>query len=322
MAVWVVRAGKRGEQEAEALSSGNAVIGWNELPDLSDIKTKDHLKRLVLQCYPTRTQNSRISICKQLWAFRFKIKAGDLIALPSKLTKTITVGIVSGSYKFISQGNCRHAVPVKWIHPNLERHSFDQDIQASLQAPPTVSPIRKENAERRIRLMLAKDGHSGQSFEKDDPAYDGENTLQRLRARYHGHGFAEVVEHVLRAQGFTTLLSKPGVDGGVDILAGSGIMGFGSIKLAVQVKSTEAPVDELVVRQLQRAMTRFKATHGLVMSVNGFTKRAVQEGRDDFFALRLWDGQTLVQNMMEVRDQLPVELRCILGPSIAKCAPK
>jgi restriction system protein len=35
MAVWLVRAGKHGEREEEALTQGLAIIGWEELGDLS-----------------------------------------------------------------------------------------------------------------------------------------------------------------------------------------------------------------------------------------------------------------------------------------------
>ena len=41
MTLWMVRAGRYGEQEDVALKEDLVVIGWNELPDLSNIKTKD-----------------------------------------------------------------------------------------------------------------------------------------------------------------------------------------------------------------------------------------------------------------------------------------
>jgi restriction system protein len=41
MALWLVRAGEHGEQEQAALQHAVAVIGWNELRDLSSIKTRE-----------------------------------------------------------------------------------------------------------------------------------------------------------------------------------------------------------------------------------------------------------------------------------------
>jgi restriction system protein len=37
MALWLVRAGSHGEQELEALKYNIAIIGWNEIPDVSKI---------------------------------------------------------------------------------------------------------------------------------------------------------------------------------------------------------------------------------------------------------------------------------------------
>ena len=35
MAVWLVRAGQHGEREEATLEKGLAIIGWEELPDLT-----------------------------------------------------------------------------------------------------------------------------------------------------------------------------------------------------------------------------------------------------------------------------------------------
>jgi len=47
MALWLVRAGKHGERENLALEKGLALPGWDELPDLSDIKTREELLDLL-----------------------------------------------------------------------------------------------------------------------------------------------------------------------------------------------------------------------------------------------------------------------------------
>lgn len=45
MPVWLVRAGGRGERQDLALDQNVAVIGWNELPDLSQFKTREDLEK-------------------------------------------------------------------------------------------------------------------------------------------------------------------------------------------------------------------------------------------------------------------------------------
>lgn len=52
MAVWLVRAGRWGEQEQTALDEGLVTIGWNELPDLSGIKSRAALNALYREKNP------------------------------------------------------------------------------------------------------------------------------------------------------------------------------------------------------------------------------------------------------------------------------
>lgn len=52
MALWLVRAGSHVEQELEALKYNIAIIGWNEIPDVSKIKDKEELKEIYLKRNP------------------------------------------------------------------------------------------------------------------------------------------------------------------------------------------------------------------------------------------------------------------------------
>ena len=52
MSLWMVRAGKYGEQEETALKEGVVTIGWNYLPDLSGVKTKEDLDKLYTEDLP------------------------------------------------------------------------------------------------------------------------------------------------------------------------------------------------------------------------------------------------------------------------------
>ena len=49
MALWLIRAGKHGEDEATALNKGMAIIGWREMPDLSNIQSYDEMKQKYIQ---------------------------------------------------------------------------------------------------------------------------------------------------------------------------------------------------------------------------------------------------------------------------------
>lgn len=55
-----------------------------------------------------------------------------------------------------------------------------------------------------------------------------------IEARFKGHGLTRLVEAILKAQGYTTYRSPEGADGGADILAGAGPLGFGAPRLCVE----------------------------------------------------------------------------------------
>ena len=72
--------------------------------------------------------------------------------------------------------------------------------------------------------------------------------------KFRGHEMARLVDAVLKAQGYTTFVSPPGPDKGVDILAAPGPLGFGKPRICIQVKSQDSPVDSPTLNQLIGSM--------------------------------------------------------------------
>jgi restriction system protein len=89
-------------------------------------------------------------------------------------------------------------------------------------------------------------------------------------------------------------------------------MGFDAPRLAVQVKSSETPVDVSVLRELQGVMPRFGAEHGLIVSWGGFRDSVVKEARQLHFQIRLWDSAALVAAIQTTYEKLPADLQAEL----------
>jgi restriction system protein len=98
LAVWLVRAGRYGERENTALEKGLALIGWDDLPDLSKVTAKEDLARIMRETYPEEKANTVRNWLGQVWAFRDRIKVGDFVVLPIKSRSVIAIGRVSGPY--------------------------------------------------------------------------------------------------------------------------------------------------------------------------------------------------------------------------------
>ncbi len=82
MAIWLVRAGKRGEEEQVALDQNLVTIAWNDLPDLSDVDSREALAELYKQIYPDASPRTTGINVGQVWRFRTQIEEGDLVVLP------------------------------------------------------------------------------------------------------------------------------------------------------------------------------------------------------------------------------------------------
>jgi restriction system protein len=127
-----------------------------------------------------------------------------------------------------------------------------------------------------------------------------------------GHGMAALVEAVLKAQGYTTFLSPEGPDYGVDILAAPGPLGFGQPRIVVQVKSGDTPIDRAAVDQLIGTMQNVHADQGLFVSWSGFKSSVDKEKARQFFRVRLWDQNALIDEILHNYDKLDEDLRAEL----------
>lgn len=139
-----------------------------------------------------------------------------------------------------------------------------------------------------------------------------DSIARMIDARFKGHGLARLVESILRAQGYSTHRSPEGADHGVDILAGTGPMGFGSPRICVQVKSGDGPTDRPSIDQLVGTMQHVGADHGLFVAWGGFKATVTRELAQKYFRLRLWDQKDLIDQVLAHYPDLDAELRAEL----------
>lgn len=321
MALWMVRAGRFGEQENLALDKGIVVVGDDNINNLSGVKTREELYSLYEQAYPEAKKNTRINWVGQMWAFISRIQVGDLVVLPLKSRSAIAIGKIKGEYEYHADypDGAHHTRPVEWLITDKPRSAFDQDLLYSFGAFMTVCQIKRNNAEERIKAMLAgkptpispetiPEELLGEGI-TDLEQYARDQIRDYIGRKFKGHELARLVQEILAARGYYTLLSPPGADGGVDIVAGRGTMGFDEPRLCVQVKSGDSPVDVGVLRELQGTMRNFGSEQGLLVSWGGFKSSVLKEARRIFFEIRLWDADNVVRALMENYEDLSDEIQ-------------
>ena len=312
MPLWGVRSGKYGEREALALDRGLAVIGWEDLPDLSSVATRDQLRALLQSTFPDEKPKTLQTWESQVWPFVRIMAEGDPVVMPLKQRSGFALGHVKGPYKYSDfGGDWLHTRPVEWVR-EVPRSAFAQDLQYSFGAFLTVFQVARNEADQRVRAVLsgksdpALSGHlptasgskvketpaEGVATSDDEAVIDlgqaAEDSIRfKVATAFKGHKLSALIAALLETEGYRTVVSPAGADGGVDILAGKGPLGFDPPRLIVQVKSQDAAVDVTVLRELQGVMRQFGAEQGLLVAWGGVTKALLREAQRLFFEVRI-----------------------------------
>lgn len=333
MTVWLIRAGANGEYEQKFIQEDRVYITWDSLDvDLSKLSSRQALFTAMAKRYPDVKEKAIHNWVSQVWPFAHDIKESDLVVLPLKTQRAIQIGEVVGDYHFEPEGPNPffHWRNVKWIGEAIPRENFGQDLLYSFGAFMTVCRIQRNNAENRITAMrengwkpesikaatkgtpVTKDGETDLVEEIDLEEAAGDKIVKLINARFKGHELTKLVDGILRAQGYITYQSPEGADGGVDILAGAGPLGFSAPRLCVEVKSGDGPVDRPTVDKLLGAITKFKADEGLFVSWGGFKSNVQRELAAQFFQVRLWGKPELLGALFANYDRLDEEIKAEL----------
>jgi len=321
MAVWTVKGGKHGEREERCLEHGVIGGGWEEIPDLSHVDSKEALAGVCEAAEPSWSAKTRSNYVGQLWSLRERMQDGELVALPLKTTGTVAIGRINGPYSYRDDlgSDFKHARSVEWLATEVERDAFDQDLLYSFGAFLTIGRVQRENAEQRILKAIGAQGQEPAKAETaDDEGPEAEAALDpaqlaREQIRQHisqtiaGHDLAELVGAIFEARGFTVTVSPPGADGGVDLLMGSGPTGLEAPRVVGQVKTGQADVEQY--RSIFGLKESMKADQGLLVAWGGFKGTVRKEARGQHFSMLLWDADDLIDALFDAYGQIRDDMR-------------
>ncbi|ATO49882.1 restriction endonuclease [Brevibacillus laterosporus] len=324
MSIWLFRAGSNGEYENKFLNDRRIYLTWDDLDiNLKKFNKKEDLYMFLVDKYDLEKEKTAINWASQIYPIAHRMEIGDWVVLPSKINRTIHFGKIVGDYNYDkSLGSpYYHYREVEWFAIDIPRDKFEQDILYSMGAFMTVCRIHKNNAEERIKIMYEnnwniKDKSIPQKIDESDDEirfdldeYIFDRISDYIIKKFKGHKMEILVEEILKAKGFTTYRSPEGADNGVDILAASDILGFGSPKICVQVKTTDSPIDRPTMDQLIGTMSNFNADYGLLVSWTGFKTSVTKEIPKQFFKLRLWDSKKIIEQLFENYDKLSEDIK-------------
>jgi len=328
MALWMVRAGRHGEYEDRFLSDSRIYLTWDTFnSDIRGVAARSEIVQLLRDQWPDAAEGKIRNHAGQIWAFIKTMTPDDIVVVPSKQKPELHFGVITSEAKYVANAPSDYRLyrEVKWIH-DVPRSAMEKDILYSFGAIMTICEVRRNDAEARIRHMLKQPPAAtspsskparGMEAPEDAGPVDYEQLARDdianlIIRRFKGHDMERLVEAILRAQGYVTYHSPTGADKGVDILAGSGPLGFASPKICVQVKSEQTPVDHPTLSQLVGTMQAVGAEQGLLVSWSGFKSSVERELPRNFFKVRFWDQKMLLDQLFEHYDRLSEEIRAEL----------
>jgi restriction system protein len=335
---WVIRSGRYGERDSWALTHGYSGGGWAEVPDLTDATTREQVAQIVADTY-SGSHGLIANYTGQVWALRGRVQPGDLLVMPMKTTKQIALGRVTGGYEYLAteeDPSCRHVVRVNWQRRDLPRTAVKQDLLFTLGSAMSTFAPSKNHAVTRLEHLLDYGTDLGQvpfvahagprpsalaTGEGPEPVDDPELATDieevaydRITARisedFAGHNLATLVTAILETDGLKCTQSPPGPDGGIDIIAGRGVLGLDK-PILVQVKSG-AQVGSPVINQLHGVMATYGADQGLLVAWEGLTKQAQDTLKNNKLRVRVWQAADVVDAVLSDYERLPAEIRTAL----------
>ena len=337
---WLVRAGKFGERDHWVLAHAVAGTGFGGIGDLTSSNSREAVREVVAAILPDRKPKAVIHIAGQMWALRARIEVGDVVVLPLKGEPRLALGRVTGPYEYLADDpdpERRHVVQVEWVRTDVPRTAIKQDLLYSLGAFSTVCQMSRNDAAWRLERVLETGSDPGArpssstasravapldaeidaAADEAHAAPDHERAtrdeiINYLREEFDGHAFAQLIGSLLEAEGFRCVVSPPGADGGVDILAGRGLLGLDAPRLVVQVKFQDSPVGAQVIQQLQGAVAATGADQSLLVTWSGLTTPARQALAHQHFRLRVWEADDVIAALFSTYDGLPAATRADL----------
>ncbi|HWU31332.1 MAG TPA: restriction endonuclease, partial [Marmoricola sp.] len=328
--VWLVRGSKNYAYDQWMLDEKYTAVDFYELGDLSSAVDLPSMRSLVAEAMPDKSSGAIGNYAAQLNAFANRIAIGDIVVLPLRNARRLAFGVVTGPYKYLpGSGVLNHVRSVDWKRPDVPRTAINQDLLYSLGAFSTVVQISRNDAAYRLGKVLAGSEtdpgaragvplslpKSSEDVVDVDEAiaadgqdiirYSRDRILSRIKEKVAGYELQDLVAEILRAEGMTCKVPPKGADGGIDIIAGSGVLGISAPTIIVQVKSQSTRVGSDVLDQLGGVVGQHQADHGLLVTLGGLTAQA--QGKVDAQRLRVavWDAEELVDRLLKHYEVMP-----------------
>lgn len=313
--IWGIHGGRSGEAEMFFEQENLIALGWKQMGDLSNLKTREDFKSSYQKAYSDSKPGAIPVKAGILYRFVREAKINDFVIFPRKLVREIYIGQISSDYEYRENSDFPHTRKVRWIQ-KYPRTRFSQGALYEIGSAMTFFQV-KNYADEFLAAMegkelvdtVSEDVESVGLVADDIEQQSRDFILKQISQKLKGHGLAEFVGHILDLMGYKTKVSEPGSDRGIDIIAHKDDLGVEPPVVIVQVKSSDRESNEAEVSQLYGKVS--DKDFGLFVSLSGFNKHAYDfafERRN----LKLINGDEFVDLIYKYYDQIDGKYKAII----------
>ena len=316
---WGMKLGEGGKYVDLGRRGNYIAIGFrgegSELPDLSEWASKAHAAtwweelKDFYKAYHLTDSPMQIAInAGQVRNFAVEMSPGDLALVPDSARRVVCVAEISGGYEYVPSptDGCPyvHRRIVAWLR-EVDRSKLPEKLKTSLGALQTIFSLDKHSDA--IEALL---GGKPPSPLPEVTVTDDE-LVKALIDRLLEMGpsdFETFVGHVFTLAGFSTIVTQPAGDKGVDVIGTLNAEGLAEISLKIQVKRIKANIGIGEILGLRGTLEQEE--QGVLVTLGSFTKQAVEETEHPRKKpIRLLDGEALVDLVLRHYDELDPKYR-------------
>jgi restriction system protein len=310
---FMVRAGNDNELVDEFESRSLVAVGWEELGDVSDVRSYEEMKARFNSTDEYSEHNSRrlAQNAGQVNRFALEMEEGHLVLSYDKTEREYLIGEVTSGYEWKPSDHppgYPHVRRVNW-KDTVSRDEFTTSTKNTLGSTLTVFSL--DDCIDEITGVLSGETPDESEEEEDTVPFvdevenQADELISDILANMDPFVFEELVAAVLRAMGYHAKKTPDSHDRGIDVVAHPDSLGFESPYIKAQVKRQQSKVGSPEMQQFSGALGN--GERGLFVSTGGYTSGARNEAQNAEQRVTLIDRDKFIDLLIQHYDDLESE---------------
>lgn len=315
----MIRAGEGGRL-VEDFEKGFVAIGWRDMGDFSNLKSKEQVAAAFEAIYPDRKPSKKAKSVGVINKFLNIIQVGDIAVTYDPSTREYLVGEITGNYEYSPDtvGDHPHIRRATW-RGRVSRDDLKTSSKNSLGSLLTLFALKPPLVEDLLGVLEGKPREAAQPLEpaeeeegvsKEDVVNQSKELIKDLITALDAEEMEELVAAILRAMGFRARVSPKGPDRGVDVIASPDGLGLQEPRIKAEVKHRSGSMGSQAIRSFIGALR--PGDRGIYVSSGGFSREARYEAERANIPVSLVDIDELASLVVDYYEDFDLDGKALI----------